>query len=84
MSTAETGGTKRLVAGQNGKILDLVPTGAAAIGTVVADERAVAEEEKVGVRIEQGAAGVAPEAVNVPSIAGLDPGQSQDASRSTS
>jgi hypothetical protein len=45
ISTSETGGTKRLVSGENGKILDFIPTGAAAIGTIVADEGSVAEEE---------------------------------------
>lgn len=33
-----------LVTGENGEILDLVATGATTIGTVVADERAIAEE----------------------------------------
>lgn len=59
-----------LVTGQDGKILDLVPTRAAAVGTVVADQGAVAEEEQVGVRIEEGLARVAAKTVNVPSIAG--------------
>jgi hypothetical protein len=40
----------------------------AAVGAVVADERAVAEQQEVRVRVEQGAAGVAAEAVNVPSV----------------
>lgn len=58
-----------LVAGEDGKILDLVPTCTAAVGAVVADEGAVTEEEQVGVRVEKGQARVAAEAVNVPSIA---------------
>jgi hypothetical protein len=36
-------GAKCLVSGQDGKILNLVATGAAAVGAVVANERAVAE-----------------------------------------
>lgn len=82
VSTAETGGTKGLIPGENGKIFDFVPTGTAAIGTIVANEGAVAEEEQVGVRIEEGTAGIASEAVDVPSIASCNPGQSRDASES--
>lgn len=40
----------------------------AAVCAVVADERAVAEQKQVGIGVEQGAAGVAAEAVDVPSI----------------
>lgn len=68
--TSKAGGAEGLVAGEDGKILDLVPTCAAAIGAVVADQRAVAEEEEVGIGVEEGLARVAAEAVNVPSIAG--------------
>ena len=69
ISTSETGGTKRLVSGEDGKILDFVPTSTAAISTVIADEGAVAEKEQVGIRIQERAAGIAPEAVDMPSIA---------------
>lgn len=44
--------------------------GGTAVCAVVADQGAVAEEEKVCVGVEQGAAGIASEAVQVPSIAG--------------
>ena len=83
ISTAETGGTKGLVPGENGKIFDFVPTRTATVGAIVANEGAVAQEEQVGVRIEQGVTGIAPEAVNMPSIASCNPGQSLDASQST-
>ncbi len=43
-STLEASGTESLVAGENGKILNLVTAGTAAVGTVIADERAIAEE----------------------------------------
>lgn len=59
-----------LVAGQDSQILDLVAAVVAAVGAVVADERAVAEEQEVRVRVEEGAARVAAEAVNVPSVPG--------------
>ena len=81
MSTAKTGGTKGLIAGQNGKVLDFVPTRATAVGTIVADEGAVAQEEQVGVRIEEGTAGIAPEAVDMPSIPRWDARQCGKASK---
>lgn len=62
-------GTESLVAGKDGEILDLVPARTAAICTVVANERTIAEEEEVGVGIQEGAAGVTAETVNVPAIA---------------
>ena len=42
--TLEAIGTKRLIPRENGQVLDLVRTDAAAICTVVADEGAIAEE----------------------------------------
>jgi hypothetical protein len=59
-----------LVAGQDGQIFDLVAAVVAAVCAVVAYQGAVAEQEQVGVRVEQGAARVAAEAVDVPSVAG--------------
>jgi hypothetical protein len=66
--TPEAVGAKGLVAGQDGEVFDLVPAVVAAVGAVVADQGAVSEQQQVGVRVEQGAARVAAEAVNVPSI----------------
>jgi hypothetical protein len=43
ISTTEAIRAERLVARQNCQILNFVPTVVAAIGTVVADERAIAE-----------------------------------------
>jgi len=70
VSAAKTAGAKGLVAGEDGQVLDLVAAGVAAVRAVVTDERAVAEEEQVSVGVEEGAARVAAEAVNVPSVAG--------------
>jgi len=67
---AETAGAIGLITGQDGQVFDLVAAGTAAVGAVVADERAVAEQEEVGVRVEKGTAGVATEAVDVPSVTG--------------
>jgi hypothetical protein len=69
VSAAEAAGTKGLVARQNGQIFDFVVAGAAAVGAVVADEGAITQKEQVGIGVEKGAAGVAAEAVDVPSIA---------------
>ena len=70
--TAEARGTKSLIACQDGQILDLVVACAATVGTIVADQGAIAEQKEVCVGIEEGAAGVASETVNVPSIAGCE------------
>lgn len=66
--TAETRGAEGLLAGQDGEIFDFVPTGGATVGAIVADEGAVAEEEQVGVRIEEGRTRMAAEAVNMPAV----------------
>lgn len=70
VATPKAAGAEGLVASQDGQVLDLVAAGIAAVRAVVADQRAVAEEEEVRIGVEQGAAGVAAEAVNVPSVAG--------------
>lgn len=62
-------GTEGLVACQNGEILYLVAAAVAAICTVVADQRAIAEQEEVRIRVEQGLASITPEAIDVPPIA---------------
>jgi hypothetical protein len=82
VATAEAARAEGLVAGENGQVFDLVAAGIAAICTVVADEGAVAEEEQVGVRVKQGAAGVTSEAVDVPSVAGCERGRESDGWRS--
>lgn len=69
VAASEAVGAKCLVARQNGQVLDLVAAVVAAVCTVVADQRAVAEEEQIRIRVEECAAGVAAEAVNVPSVA---------------
>ena len=67
--TLEAGRAKGLIAGEYSQILDLITTCAAAIGTIITDERSVAEKEKVCIRVEKCAAGITPEAVYMPSIA---------------
>ena len=67
--TSKTRCTERLISRQDGKILDLVPASTTTICTIVADERPVAEEKKICIGVEQGATGIAAEAVDMPTIA---------------
>ena len=57
-----------MVAREDGEVFYLVPAGATAVGAVVADQGAVAKQEEVRIRIEQGTAGIASEAVEMPPI----------------
>jgi hypothetical protein len=68
--TPEACCTKSLVARQDGEVFDLISARAAAVGAVVADQRAVAEEQEVRVRVEKGVAGIAAETVEMPSVSG--------------
>jgi hypothetical protein len=61
-----------LVARENGEIFDLVAASVAAVGAIVTNEGAVAEKEQIGVRVEQSAACVTSEAVDMPSVAGCE------------
>lgn len=69
VAAAEAVCAEGLVARQDGQVLDLVAAVVAAVGAVVAYQRAVAQQQQVRVRVEEGAARVAAEAVNVPSVA---------------
>jgi hypothetical protein len=42
VATAKAGSTESLISGENGQILNLIATGAAAVRAVVADERSIA------------------------------------------
>lgn len=66
--TAEAAGAEGMIAGEDSQILDLVSTCTAAVCTIVADEGAVAEEKEVRIGVEEGSAGIATEAINVPSV----------------
>ena len=70
VSTAKASGAEGLIPRKDRKVLDLVSTGAATVGTVVANERAIAEQQKVRVGIEEGAASVAAKAIEMPSVTG--------------
>lgn len=70
--TSEAVGAECLVACENSEILDFIATVVAAICTIVANEGAIAEEEEVRIGVEEGTAGVAAEAVYVPSVASCD------------
>ena len=64
----EAGRTERLVASQNSQILNFIPAATAAVCAVVAYQRSIAEQEQVGVGVEEGAASVASKAIDVPSV----------------
>jgi hypothetical protein len=66
---AEAGSAERLVTSEDSQILNLVAAGAAAVCTVVADERAIAQEEEVRIGVEEGFAGITSETVQMPSKA---------------
>lgn len=51
--TPEAARAKCLVARKYSQVLDLLPTGAAAVCAVVADEGAIAEKEEVRIRVEE-------------------------------
>jgi hypothetical protein len=63
VATSKAGSTKCLVASEDGKILDLVATGTAAVGAVVANEGAISEKQQVRIRIKKRAAGIASKTV---------------------
>lgn len=70
IAATETSFAEGLLAGEDGEILDLIPTGGATVGTTAADQGAIPKEEKVSVGVEEGSAGAAPETIDVPSVAG--------------
>lgn len=70
VSTAEARRAEGLVSGEDGEVFNLIAAGAAAVGAIVADEGAIAEQQEVRIRVEEGIARVASEAVEMPSIPG--------------
>ena len=72
IATSEAAGAKGLIASQNRQVFNLIAAGVATVRAVIANEGAVAEQKQVGVRVEQSAACVAAETVDVPSVAGCE------------
>jgi hypothetical protein len=68
VAAAETVGAEGLVARQDGQVLDLVTAMVAAVCTIVTNQRAVAQQQQVRIRVEQRAARVAAEAIDMPSV----------------
>lgn len=68
IATSEAVCAECLISCQYSQIFDLVAARAAAVGAVVANERSVAEQEEIGIGVEEGATGVAAKAVYMPSI----------------
>ena len=69
VATTETAGAKCMISGEDSQVLNLVSTSTAAVCAVVADEGAIAKEQKICVGVEECAASVASKAVDVPSVA---------------
>ncbi len=70
VAAAEASRAEGLVPRQDGQIFDLIAASTTAVCAIVADEGAIAKEEEVRVRVEQGVAGIASEAVEMPSVSG--------------
>lgn len=68
VSAPEAVCAESLVASQDGQVLDLVAAMVAAVRAVVTNQGSVSEEKQIGIRVEERAARVATEAVNVPSV----------------
>ncbi len=64
VATPKAARAEGLIAGQYSQILNLVTACVAAVSTIVAYEGAVAEEEEVGVGVEESSAGVTAEAID--------------------
>lgn len=69
IATSEAVCAKCLIPCQYGQVFDLVVACAAAVCAIVADERSIAEQEEIGIRVEESAASIAAKAVDMPSIA---------------
>lgn len=69
ISAAKTGSAKCLIPRKDSQVLNLVTASAAAVCTVVADERSIAEQEEVRIGVEECPASIASEAVKMPSVA---------------
>lgn len=70
IATLEAVGAESLISGQDSEIFNFVEAAATAVCTIVAYQGAVAKKEEVGIGIEKCIAGVASEAVDMPSVAG--------------
>lgn len=68
ISTTKTSGTKGLVARKDREVFDLVAARSAAVRAVIANEGAIAEEQKVRIGVEERVARVTSEAVEMPSV----------------
>jgi hypothetical protein len=69
ITALEAVGTKGLVTGENGQVLNLVATTATTICAIIAYQGAITKKEEIRVRVEEGATGIAFEATDVPSVA---------------
>jgi hypothetical protein len=66
---AKAGGAEGLVSGKNCQVFNLISTRTTAVCAVIADERSITEKQEIRVRVEKCSAGIAPETIQMPSIA---------------
>ena len=69
-TAAEASGAVCLVTRQDSQILNFLSACAAAVRAAIADERAVAQDQEVGIGVEERAARIAAETFDMPSQAG--------------
>ena len=72
VAAAEAGSAEGLIPGKDGKVFNLVTASTAAIGAVVTYKGTIPQQEKVGIRVEEGSARVASKAVQMPAISRCD------------
>lgn len=70
--TAEACCAKGLVSGQDGQVLNLITASTAAVGAIVADQRAISKQKEVRIRVKERVACVTTEAIEMPSVSSCD------------
>jgi len=63
VSATKAGRAKGLIACQNSEVFDFVVACATAVGAVVANQRAIAQEKEVRIAVQESTAGVTTEAI---------------------
>lgn len=70
--TAEACCAKGLVSGQDGQVLNLITASTAAVGAIIADQRAISKQKEVRIRVKERVACVTTEAIEMPSVSSCD------------
>lgn len=69
VATAKAAFAKGLFAGEDGQILDFIPACGTGVGTIAADQGAIAQHEQVSIGVEKSSTGAAAKAIDMPSVA---------------